>query len=145
MASLLLTRPAHGGADAAFADPLGPEHDARWADPDSLATLLGLRRGTTRHFAWDTPDEVRRDLDVLSECALVLEGGAVHETRDMVADLHVSDVLPDLHDRAGVVAAQDASGDAEAMIDIYTAGVSASSVRSDSLFRENARFQSVGF
>ena len=53
----------------------------------------------------DRPNEVPCDLDILGERALVRKGGAMYESRDVVANLHVRDVLPDLHDGPGVVAA----------------------------------------
>lgn len=72
----------------------------------------------------DRPNEVPCDLDILGERALVRKGGAMYESRDVVANLHVRDVLPDLHDGPGVVAAQDASRGADGEVDICVAEVS---------------------
>ena len=72
----------------------------------------------------DRPNEVPCDLDILGERTLVRERGAVHEACDVVANLHIRDVLPNLHDGPGVVAAQDASRGADGEVDICVAEVS---------------------
>ena len=55
------------------------------------------------------PHQVGRCLDELCECTLVLEGGTVHEARDVVANLGRGDVLSDLDHMSREIAAKDAS------------------------------------
>ena len=58
----------------------------------------------------DDPDEVRWCLDILGECALVLEGASVYESRNVVSDLGTGDVLSNLHNISREVDAKDRSG-----------------------------------
>ena len=69
----------------------------------------------------DSPDEVRRGLDVLGERTLVWVHGAVHEASDVVADLGPrGDVLARLDDDAGEVVADHAAFGSEIPVDDCT-------------------------
>ncbi len=76
-----------------------------------LRATEGGRLVVTECVLRDRPNEVRRDLHVLRERTLIRERCAVNESRDMVADLEIADVLPDFHEVAGVVATKNASWD----------------------------------
>lgn len=56
------------------------------------------------------PDEVTGGLHILGECALVGERAAVEETCNMVADRRARDILTNLHDVSGEVAAHNRAG-----------------------------------